>query len=457
MRIKKYFLPVLTAVMVLASAYPAQADDENKINYTEILPPGSSFDMSKDSTSTATAESWGVSGNTSQQTVITSNGILLIGADEKSETITVSETSMDSPSSTTLYYIEVDPSADIEQVSNAGKILEAGHYYEEKDQKNETKKETTDLSSLKNASSAAETYLNSATVSGATKDSIKKAKKEADVLLKDNSVTQRQLDVSYQKLDAINAKAQAEVDASQPIYERYQKELIGGVCLLVVIVGSILIAIRALKKQGVIKQKTRDEKPRINTSRKTLPGKSRSKGRRAEADDSEDSSVELSRKSQSRHKKQKQEVVPKHRREERRDEREEERYREDPSFNDDDQETSLLTQEDEGGEETTVLDTHVRCWLVSAADRKETEVTGNPFIIGKERAKVDFCISKNVVSRRHAKLTEMDGSYYLTDLNSSNGTFIDGEQIPSGKMVYLKNGTKIRFADQEYIFKIEQQ
>lgn len=457
MRIKKCFLTALTAVMVLTSACPVLAADKDKINYTEILPPGSSFDMSKDSTSTATAESWGVSGNTSQQTVITSSGILLIGADEKSETITVSETSMDSPSSTTLYYIEVDPSADIQQVSNAGKILEAGHYYEEKAQKNEAKKQTTDLSSLKNASAAAETYLNSVTVSDATKDSLKSMKKEADALLKDSSATQRQLDVSYQKLAEVNAKAQEEVDASKPIYERYQKYIFGGVCFLVVIIISVLMAIHMLKKQGVIKQKPKQERPRINASRKSLPGKTRSKRRKADADDSEDSSVELSRKPQSRHKKQNQEAVPKRRQEERRDERKEERYCEDPSFNDDDQETSLLTEEDEGGEETTVLDTHVRCWFVSVADEKETEVTENPFIIGKERAKVDFCISKNVVSRRHAKLTEMDGSYYLTDLNSSNGTFIDGEQIPSGKMVYLKNGAKIRFADQEYIFKIEQQ
>ena len=48
-----------------------------------------------------------------------------------------------------------------------------------------------------------------------------------------------------------------------------------------------------------------------------------------------------------------------------------------------------------------------------------------PFFIGKLKKNVDYCLEKDVISRFHAKITKEKMKYYLTDLNSTNGTFIN--------------------------------
>ena len=48
-----------------------------------------------------------------------------------------------------------------------------------------------------------------------------------------------------------------------------------------------------------------------------------------------------------------------------------------------------------------------------------------PFFIGKLRKNVDYCLQKSVVSRYHAKITKEEERYYITDLNSTNGTFVN--------------------------------
>lgn len=49
----------------------------------------------------------------------------------------------------------------------------------------------------------------------------------------------------------------------------------------------------------------------------------------------------------------------------------------------------------------------------------------------------DLIISDNAVSGTHCELTLDDGKVYIEDLNSTNGTFIDGERISRAE---LKNG-----------------
>ena len=44
------------------------------------------------------------------------------------------------------------------------------------------------------------------------------------------------------------------------------------------------------------------------------------------------------------------------------------------------------------------------------------------------------------ISRRHAAIAEKDGKYYLQDLGSSNGTYLNGQQLEPGKWVEFKPG-----------------
>ncbi len=78
-----------------------------------------------------------------------------------------------------------------------------------------------------------------------------------------------------------------------------------------------------------------------------------------------------------------------------------------------------------------------------------------PFFIGKLKKNVDYCLEKDVVSRYHAKITKEESQFYIVDLNSTNGTFINGEGIPAYVKQEIQIGDEISFADIKYRF-IEQ-
>lgn len=79
-----------------------------------------------------------------------------------------------------------------------------------------------------------------------------------------------------------------------------------------------------------------------------------------------------------------------------------------------------------------------------------------PFFIGKIKKSVDYCLEKDVVSRYHAKITREQEQYYLTDLNSTNGTFLNGEALPTYQPRELKTGDEVSFANIRYQFLTEE-
>ncbi|MBP3476015.1 MAG: FHA domain-containing protein [Lachnospiraceae bacterium] len=58
------------------------------------------------------------------------------------------------------------------------------------------------------------------------------------------------------------------------------------------------------------------------------------------------------------------------------------------------------------------------------------------------------------VSRMHATIRKQGGSYYLIDHGSTNGSFLDGKRISKGMMEKIYDGAVIRFADEEFQFKM---
>jgi hypothetical protein len=53
---------------------------------------------------------------------------------------------------------------------------------------------------------------------------------------------------------------------------------------------------------------------------------------------------------------------------------------------------------------------------------------------------------KKGVSRRHAKIIRKSGSLYLVDMNSANGTFLNGQQLVAEQSRILRDGDAIRLA-----------
>ena len=54
------------------------------------------------------------------------------------------------------------------------------------------------------------------------------------------------------------------------------------------------------------------------------------------------------------------------------------------------------------------------------------------------------------ISKRHLKIVEDEGNYYLEDLGSANGTYINEERILD--VVKLKNGDRIRVGQIEFLY-----
>ena len=90
--------------------------------------------------------------------------------------------------------------------------------------------------------------------------------------------------------------------------------------------------------------------------------------------------------------------------------------------------------------------------LYSLDHQNNIEINTNPFIIGKLSSRVDFVIEDNTVSRIHLKIVNENGEYYFEDMNSKNGTFLNGIQAQPHEKVKIQTGDKIRIAGYEYIF-----
>lgn len=115
-------------------------------------------------------------------------------------------------------------------------------------------------------------------------------------------------------------------------------------------------------------------------------------------------------------------------------------------------ETSLLN---EGMGETTILGGAAATGFALINKRNGERITINKpeFIIGKERRRVDYCISNNSsVSRTHCKLKIRGGVCYITDLGSTNCTFVNGTKISPNQEVALSKGDEIRLAEEAFEF-----
>lgn len=76
-----------------------------------------------------------------------------------------------------------------------------------------------------------------------------------------------------------------------------------------------------------------------------------------------------------------------------------------------------------------------------------------PFYIGSAKEYVDFVPMGEGISRIHCCINKKEDNYYLSDLNSTNGTYLNGKEVMPGKDVLLSVGDEIRVTSQEFYIK----
>jgi pSer/pThr/pTyr-binding forkhead associated (FHA) protein/Mg-chelatase subunit ChlD len=78
--------------------------------------------------------------------------------------------------------------------------------------------------------------------------------------------------------------------------------------------------------------------------------------------------------------------------------------------------------------------------------------------IGRDKQLNDICIPQNTVTSQHAVIEYRDGSFFLRDLRSSNGTFVNGKKMSDPdtiREINLKPGDHIRFDAFEFVFNLD--
>jgi len=106
--------------------------------------------------------------------------------------------------------------------------------------------------------------------------------------------------------------------------------------------------------------------------------------------------------------------------------------------------------------DTVIIDmeTSIQPYLTTIKDGtiQKIIISKPQFTIGKIKDQVDLYILDKVISRIHAEIVLREDGYYIRDLNSKNGTFLNGKAIDSNKLYPLDDGFSIGFANQEFTF-----
>lgn len=86
-------------------------------------------------------------------------------------------------------------------------------------------------------------------------------------------------------------------------------------------------------------------------------------------------------------------------------------------------------------------------------DVVEFRIVKTPFIVGKSVKEVDGVINDDAISRIHAKIVQKDNTFYITDLNSTNGTTVNGSLLNANETVEICVNDEISFAGNVFYFR----
>lgn len=80
-------------------------------------------------------------------------------------------------------------------------------------------------------------------------------------------------------------------------------------------------------------------------------------------------------------------------------------------------------------------------------------LVGEVTVIGRDKKQSDVAFENDrYISRRHTTITKRGDKFYVEDLQSTNGTFVNNQLLNSPRI--LKPGDMIKMGDTELLFKL---
>lgn len=97
--------------------------------------------------------------------------------------------------------------------------------------------------------------------------------------------------------------------------------------------------------------------------------------------------------------------------------------------------------------------TEYKLYALDKKNKKHIELTRFPFTIGKMAGCVDCVLADDSISRLHARIEKEDEKVFLTDMNSTNGTYKNGLRMEPSQTIEIEPGDEIRFGKLNYCYR----
>ncbi len=116
-------------------------------------------------------------------------------------------------------------------------------------------------------------------------------------------------------------------------------------------------------------------------------------------------------------------------------------------------EPKYISEEEYQEEEEELPQSHpVKLLYLGQGEGQDFFLGEKRFLVGAEEEIVDGFIDSPAAERLHARIEKREDGYYIEDMNSRNGTMVNGETLVYKKPRKLEEGDRITFADVSYRF-----
>lgn len=93
----------------------------------------------------------------------------------------------------------------------------------------------------------------------------------------------------------------------------------------------------------------------------------------------------------------------------------------------------------------------IKLVAMNAPSYFEIVIDSNNVLIGKKAELVDKAITFNaMISRKHCRITNMKGVFYIIDEGSANGTYVNNSRVMQGQQMQINKGDIIRLANSDF-------
>ncbi len=110
-------------------------------------------------------------------------------------------------------------------------------------------------------------------------------------------------------------------------------------------------------------------------------------------------------------------------------------------------------------DETVLLSaTTIKPYLtrLSSNGLERIDLVKDQFVIGRQQGIVDYAVQESAIGRMHAEFSHENGTYYVKDLNSRNGTFLNEQRLIGEQRQLINTGDIIKMANIDFTFNIDQ-